>query len=473
MKSLRGLAAKGTSGGFGGANTKVLAIAGAGLLALLAVGYLGLIGPQRSRAAKLDTEIVAIQQQIDAARAASLARPPAPTRIDRLFRLTKAMPDRTDMPGMLLELSRLASETGIEFDSITPTAPMAAGGTLQTVPVQLAFRGNFYELSDFLFRLRTLVAKSETGLDVSGRLYSVDGVDFAEGATSSQLSARVTAKAFIYGTGAGSTTAAAPPPAATPPATGTTPTAATPARGDGLMATATIGRTSAAGAKAARQKKIVIVGAVLLGIVMVIQVPRTMKMMGGSESAAPAAVPAPVAPAPGTPVTGTPVVPAAPEVAAGKLISFERFKAKDPFIPQVSAGGETQAPTATGSAATQPAAESTTGGTATGTTATSSSPATATFSTTSSGKQAAAGGTKATISVNGREYTVAESKTFPAADPVFRLVAIHDGHVELAIADGSLKNGGKTVELEAGTPLTLLNTADNKRYRLVLISPSG
>ncbi len=225
MMAIRGFAKANASGGL--RNRKVMAAVAAGTLAVLALSYLVLIGPQRSRAAELDTEIATTEQQIAAARVASL-QPSAPTRVDQLFRLTKAVPDHSDMPGMLLELSRLAAETGIDFDSITPTAP-AAAGTLQSVPIQLAFRGNYYELSDFLFRLRTLVAKNDDRLDVSGRLYAVDGVDFSQGAPGEQLSARVTAKAFVYGSG---TTGSVAPPPTTPPAT-TPATSTPPAAGTG------------------------------------------------------------------------------------------------------------------------------------------------------------------------------------------------------------------------------------------------
>lgn len=212
--------------GYNPRDLKIVGIAAGAVLLILVLGYLALIGPQRSRASELDVEIAATEAQIATARAASQVVP-TPTRVDQLFRLTKAMPDQTDMPGMLLELSRIAAETGIRFESITPSAPAAAGATFQTVPVQLAFEGNYYELSDFLFRLRNLVSKRGDGLDVSGRLYSIDGVDFAQGA-GTQLAAKVSARAFIYSSGAAAATTppATVPPATTPPAT--TPPATTP-----------------------------------------------------------------------------------------------------------------------------------------------------------------------------------------------------------------------------------------------------
>jgi Tfp pilus assembly protein PilO len=203
------------AGRFQSRDVKIVAIAAGAVLLALVLSYLVLIGPKRARVSDLDAQIASTEQQVAAARAASQVVPPEPARVDQLFRLTKAMPDQTDMPGMLLELSRIAAETGIRFESITPSVPAAGVGAFQTVPVQLAFEGNYYELSDFLFRLRSLVAKQGDRLDVSGRLYSVDSVDFAQGSGPSQLTAQVAAKAFVYSnaaqTGAEATTA--PPPA--------------------------------------------------------------------------------------------------------------------------------------------------------------------------------------------------------------------------------------------------------------------
>jgi Tfp pilus assembly protein PilO len=196
-------------------NMKVVAAIAAGLIAVAVGGYLGLIAPQKSRANDLSAQIESTQQQIAAAQLASRVKPANP-RVDDLFRLTKAMPASTDMPGILLELSRVASDTGIKFDSITP-GMAAPGPAYQTLPIELVFHGSFYELSDFLFRMRNLVAERDGKLDVGGRLYTVDNVDFSQGETGNTLSAKLSAKAFIF-----TPAAAAAPPAAAPPATGAT-----------------------------------------------------------------------------------------------------------------------------------------------------------------------------------------------------------------------------------------------------------
>jgi hypothetical protein len=130
------------------------------------------------------------------------------------------MPDQTNMPDLLLQLSRVARDSGIEFDSITPQAPAVASG-FSSVPINLVFQGNFYELSDFLYRLRNLVGVRDGQLDAFGRLFDVAGIEFAEGSKHfPQLKASLTVNAFVFGTNV-----AEPNPATT----GTTPTTTTPA----------------------------------------------------------------------------------------------------------------------------------------------------------------------------------------------------------------------------------------------------
>jgi hypothetical protein len=193
------------------AQNKVTIAAAGAVLLLSVLVYLVVVGPKRSRAAELEEDISTArvelaQARIDEARSADT---PATTPVGDLKRLTRAMPNETDMPGVVLELARVAHEAGISFDSITPSEPVAGTG-YQKVPVSLVFQGNFYELSDFLFRLRNLVEVRDNRLRVEGRLFSVDGIDFAQGTEQfPQIQATVNANAFVYG-GA---------PATTPPAT--------------------------------------------------------------------------------------------------------------------------------------------------------------------------------------------------------------------------------------------------------------
>ena len=187
------------------------------LLAALA-GYFLLISPQRSKVAELSKEATSTQAEITRLRAlAQQVQQTEPIRVADLFRLTKAMPSDADMPGVILELNRIARNTGIRFDSITPQSPAAVNGGL-AIPINLVFQGNYFELSDFLFRLRNLVGVHAGKLDATGRLFVVDTVSFSEGVKKfPQIQATLTVSAYMYGTDAAPVTPVTPP-AATPPA---------------------------------------------------------------------------------------------------------------------------------------------------------------------------------------------------------------------------------------------------------------
>jgi type IV pilus assembly protein PilO len=194
--------------------------------AVLVVGLAGwflLVRPQggkvkdlKSQAADAQAKIDAYHQQVAAARAAPKIE------VADVYRLAKAMPDRTDMPDLVLELSQLARDTGIRFDSISPQ-PITPLGSYQVLPISVTFNGNFYNLADFLYRVRSLVSVHGGRLDATGRLFAVDTLTFSESQLKfPQIQATLVIDAFVYGTGA-------PVPAAVPttPTTTTTPTSTT------------------------------------------------------------------------------------------------------------------------------------------------------------------------------------------------------------------------------------------------------
>lgn len=187
--------------------------------AILVVGLAGwflLVRPQggkltdlKRETADVQAKIAAYQQQVAAARAAPKIE------VADVYRLAKAMPDRTDMPDLVLELSQLARDTGIRFDSISPQ-PIATLGSYQVLPISVTFNGNFYNLADFLYRLRSLVSVHAGRLDATGRLFSVDTMTFNESPLKfPQIQASLVIDAFVYGTGA---------PAVAPTVTDTTTT---------------------------------------------------------------------------------------------------------------------------------------------------------------------------------------------------------------------------------------------------------
>jgi hypothetical protein len=191
-------------------------LVGVVLLVFAAGGYFLLVAPKKSEASRLDAEIATATADLLAARAAAEATDDTqPIAVADIFRLAKAMPSKPDMPGILLELARIADETGIRFTSIAPQTSTAVGA-YQVVPIAVVFEGSFYALSDLLFRLRTLVSVRHGELHATGRLFAVESVGFAEAESGfPNLTASLTLNAYVYGTSAPANEV--PPPAETPP----------------------------------------------------------------------------------------------------------------------------------------------------------------------------------------------------------------------------------------------------------------
>ena len=202
-------------------NSRTLgAIVGVAILAFAAAGYFMVVSPKKAESARLDEQIAVASLEHRHPQAATAAPDDTqPIAVADIFRLSVAMPSTPDMPGILLELSRIADETGIRFKSITPQ-PALPVGAYQVVPIDVAFDGSFYALSDFLFRLRTLVTVRRGELHAAGRLFSVASVDFSESDRGFPLlAATLKLNAYIYGVDAAE--GAVPPSATTtesPPA---------------------------------------------------------------------------------------------------------------------------------------------------------------------------------------------------------------------------------------------------------------
>jgi hypothetical protein len=211
-------------------NRTLSVIVGVCILLYAAAGYFLVVSPKKGEAIRLDEEIAATNVELVGARAAAAAQDDTqPIAVADIFRLATAMPSSPDMPGILLELSRIAEETGIRFKSISPQSALTVG-VYQSVPIEVTFDGSFYALSDFLFRLRTLVSVRRGELHAAGRLFSVEAVDFSEAeAGFPTLAAVLKLQAYVYSTDVSATTVPLPAdPSAVPPATdGAEPPAAT------------------------------------------------------------------------------------------------------------------------------------------------------------------------------------------------------------------------------------------------------
>ena len=154
---------------------KIGAIAAGGLIVLLALWFL-VVAPQRAKATEITADLATTQAQIVQRRAALRTPSAAVTvRPSDLYRLTKALPDDTNMSGIVLDLNRISAQNELTFVSITP-APQVLGNGYVQQPLDVVVQGRFGNISSFLGDLRTLVSVRGKRLDARGRLYSVSSV---------------------------------------------------------------------------------------------------------------------------------------------------------------------------------------------------------------------------------------------------------------------------------------------------------
>lgn len=211
----------------------LVAIVAAAALVVLAAGWFVVVAPQRQRAENAARAVQQSQSEIRALEQTGrpVATPPEKQPVIRtadLYRIAKAMPSMQDQPDLLLSLDQLARASGVTVLTIKPGAATAADG-YSTVPIDLTLTGDYYALTDLLYRLRTLVAVRNGALDASGRLFSVDSIALTPTDSGKTLNAAVTVDAFVYGTvpGASVATTAATTTQSTSTSTSTTSTSTT------------------------------------------------------------------------------------------------------------------------------------------------------------------------------------------------------------------------------------------------------
>jgi hypothetical protein len=188
-----------------------------------------LIAPQKAKAASLTKQAADTRAQIATLQQEVRDRNSMPKiRVADVYRLQKAMPSGLHMPDLLLELDSVARDAGITLEQIAPSGAVP-GGAFQKYPIHLTFDGNFYTVTDLLYRLRNLVSVHHGRLDASGRLFSIDQVTLTPKGTT--LGADITVNAYVYGGTAPAAPApvpgATPAPGATTGAATTTPTSPT------------------------------------------------------------------------------------------------------------------------------------------------------------------------------------------------------------------------------------------------------
>ncbi len=203
------------------------------VLGLLAGFWLAVLSPKREQAASLKDEVDQLSSQLQqtqqTAAAAKQARESFAGDYRNLVVLGKAVPADGDQASLLVQLQRLADRSGVRFQGIDlaqsatssapapttettapdssstatsgsgseqPAAEPAAAPTeaaaatlpigasvgpagLPVMPYDLKFSGNFFQIADFMKQLDAMVRTLDGGIDVDGRLVTVDAFTLA------------------------------------------------------------------------------------------------------------------------------------------------------------------------------------------------------------------------------------------------------------------------------------------------------
>jgi Tfp pilus assembly protein PilO len=187
------------------------------VLAVLVGGYLMLVSPKKSKASSLQASIVDTQNKLTLALSVAHQQS-GRAAVDEsdLFRLSKAMPDRVDIAGTILDLAAIARSTGVSIDGLIPSdaVPTTTGTGYELVGIQATLSGGYANLTRFLQKVRRQVTISTGRIDAHGRLFGVDSIHIAPVvAGSSSLTATVKLETYVYSSSAG-----APAPTTTTPA---------------------------------------------------------------------------------------------------------------------------------------------------------------------------------------------------------------------------------------------------------------
>jgi Tfp pilus assembly protein PilO len=183
------------------ASPRALAI-GASLAVLLyaAALWFVLVSPKRADAAHAGDKVAAAELRLAEVQMAANRPPGKGEPVADVFRLAKAMPGSTDQPGLVLEISRLASRSGVTLRSITPETPLTEVGEPTLIPLSVGLTGSYAQITKFLLQTRSLVTVRDERIQARGRLLSVQSVTLAESVDKGfpKLDATVVLDAYVY-----------------------------------------------------------------------------------------------------------------------------------------------------------------------------------------------------------------------------------------------------------------------------------
>jgi Tfp pilus assembly protein PilO len=229
------------------------------LVAALVAFWFLVLSPKQDEVKKLDQQITTLQssveQQKQAAQAGLEARKHFPRDYQKLVVMGKAVPIDDQTASLLVQINKIAADSGVSFRAIslstggssTATASTAAPATesaasmlpigatvgaagLPILPYELTFRGDFFQVADFMAGVDRLVKTRKGEVAADGRLVTIDGFTLASDDVRPFPTVKATLNVTTYVTpsGQGLTPGATPAgPTATPAAAAQTAETAT------------------------------------------------------------------------------------------------------------------------------------------------------------------------------------------------------------------------------------------------------
>jgi hypothetical protein len=229
-------------------------------LAILGAVWLLAVSPKREQAAKLEAQVSSASAALASAEGQVASARSAQTRYQAAYAsvvsLGKAVPASQEVPALIYQLDQASNQKQVEFASITSgggssssssaaAASAAASAGFTAMGFTFVFNGTYQDLYHLFQQLNNYTVQTSSGVQVSGRLLTIQGVKLspttntaASGAPKSreELSGTITATAYVLPAGQGLTGGATP----TSPTGATAPVSSTPGASTSPTAPATV-----------------------------------------------------------------------------------------------------------------------------------------------------------------------------------------------------------------------------------------
>ncbi|MGZ4234027.1 MAG: type II secretion system protein GspM [Solirubrobacteraceae bacterium] len=186
------------------------------VVAAIAASWILVVSPKRDQAAKLQSKVASAQQKLDSART-ELAQNAAASKqyasnYAALARLGEAVPASDDIPSLIIQLQDAADGARVDFQSLqngsaaggTAGAAAPASGTASTgasaatgEQLSFSFSGSYFQLSNFFNKVQHFVTPTGNGVQVRGRLLSLNSVSLTPASGGfPQIAAQITATIY-------------------------------------------------------------------------------------------------------------------------------------------------------------------------------------------------------------------------------------------------------------------------------------